>query len=113
MSDYMEVADVLITKAGPGTIAEATTRGLPTMLSSFLPGQEAGNVPYVLEHGFGEFARRPQRIAERVAAWLQDERKLQQMSEAAYAAASPEATRHIAVDLLRMLDEKPTAGRGR
>lgn len=105
ISQYMEVADCLVTKAGPGTIAEATTRGLPTMLSSFLPGQEAGNVPYVLEHGFGEFARRPQRIAERVAAWLQDDRKLQQMSEAAYAAASPEATRRIAVDLLQMLDE--------
>jgi len=54
MSDYMEVADVLITKAGPGTIAEATIRGLPTMLSSFLPGQEAGNVPFVVQSGFGE-----------------------------------------------------------
>ena len=51
MSDYMEIADVMITKAGPGTIAEATIRGVPTMLSSFLPGQEAGNVPFVTENG--------------------------------------------------------------
>jgi 1,2-diacylglycerol 3-beta-galactosyltransferase len=110
ISQYMEVADCLVTKAGPGTIAEATTRGLPTMLSSFLPGQEAGNVPFVLQHGFGEFARRPKRIAERVTAWLQDEPKLQQMSDAAYAAAAPEATRRIAADLLRMLDEgKPSS----
>eukprot|EP00964_Phaeocystis_antarctica_P060790 scaffold36271_cov49-Phaeocystis_antarctica.AAC.5 len=29
-------------QAGPGTIAEAAIRGLPTMLSSHLPGQEAG-----------------------------------------------------------------------
>ena len=47
----MQVADCLITKAGPGTIAEAAVRGLPTMLSSFLPGQEAGNVPFVVNHG--------------------------------------------------------------
>ena len=40
MSELMEVADCLVTKAGPGTIAEAAIRGLPTMLSSYLPGQE-------------------------------------------------------------------------
>ena len=39
MSEYMEAADSLITKAGPGTIAEAAIRGLPTLISSFLPGQ--------------------------------------------------------------------------
>ena len=27
--------------------------GLPIVLSCFLPGQEAGNVPYVVEGGFG------------------------------------------------------------
>lgn len=58
MSDFMAAADVLITKAGPGTIAEASARGLPIVLSSFLPGQEAGNVPYVTEGGFGSYRRR-------------------------------------------------------
>ena len=29
MSDYMAAADVIVTKAGPGTIAEACIRGLP------------------------------------------------------------------------------------
>lgn len=29
----------MYSKAGPGTIAEACTRGLPVILSSFLPGQ--------------------------------------------------------------------------
>ena len=66
MSDYMEVADVIITKAGPGTIAEATIRGLPTMLSSFLPGQEAGNVPFVVKSGFGEYSNQPETIAKTV-----------------------------------------------
>lgn len=36
---FMEASDCLVTKAGPGTIAEATTRGLPVIISSFLPGQ--------------------------------------------------------------------------
>ena len=41
-------ADVLVTKAGPGTIAEAAAVGLPVMVTSFLPGQEAGNVGDVI-----------------------------------------------------------------
>jgi len=105
ISAYMEVADALITKAGPGTIAEAATRALPTMLSSFLPGQEAGNVPFVLDAGFGEYSKQPRRIAERVAHWLQDDEILSEMRTKARAAATPEATRLIAKDLLKLLDE--------
>ena len=48
-------ADVLVSKAGPGTIAEAAAVGLPIMVTSHLPGQEAGNVDIVLEGGFGDF----------------------------------------------------------
>ena len=39
VDEYMAAADCLITKAGPGTIAESMIRGLPVILSSFLPGQ--------------------------------------------------------------------------
>lgn len=55
MDEWMGAVDALVTKAGPGTIAEATIRGLPVMLSGYLPGQEEGNVPYVVngEMGFG------------------------------------------------------------
>lgn len=48
MDEWMSAVDALVTKAGPGTIAEATIRGLPVMLSGYLPGQEEGNVPYVV-----------------------------------------------------------------
>jgi 1,2-diacylglycerol 3-beta-galactosyltransferase len=33
MAEYMVAADVLVSKAGPGTIAEAAAVGLPVMLS--------------------------------------------------------------------------------
>jgi 1,2-diacylglycerol 3-beta-galactosyltransferase len=39
IDNYMAASDCLITKAGPGTIAEAMIRGLPVILSSYLPGQ--------------------------------------------------------------------------
>ena len=39
VDEFMGASDCLVTKAGPGTIAEAMIRGLPVVLSSFLPGQ--------------------------------------------------------------------------
>ena len=40
--------------------------GLPCMLSGFLPGQEEGNVPYVIGNGYGDFSRDPKKIAAKV-----------------------------------------------
>lgn len=37
---YMGACDMVITKAGPGTMAEALIAGLPIMLNGFVPGQE-------------------------------------------------------------------------
>ena len=105
MSDYMEAADCLVTKAGPGTIAEAAIRGLPTMLSTHLPGQEAGNVPFVVNKGFGEFSRKPDVIAQTVSGWLKDDGELARKSAAALAAGQPDATSLIAKDLVVLLDE--------
>jgi len=39
IDDFMIASDCLITKAGPGTIAEGMIRGLPMIISSYLPGQ--------------------------------------------------------------------------
>ena len=36
MDEYMKASDVLVTKAGPGTIAEASICGLPCMMFSYL-----------------------------------------------------------------------------
>ena len=118
ISDYMEAAHCLVTKAGPGTIAEAAIRGLPTVLSSHLPGQEAGNVPFVVQSGFGEFSTKPKMIARKVSAWLQDDELLRAKTSAALQVAAPEATQLIATDLLQMLDgatpaETPTPSKAK
>jgi len=56
MPDLMSAADILVTKAGPGTITEALNAGLPIILYSRLPGQEEGNVTYVTAEGAGIWA---------------------------------------------------------
>lgn len=97
MAEYMVAADVLISKAGPGTISEAAALSLPVMLTSFLPGQEEGNVGFVVDGGFGTFCEdsNPQEVARQVGEWLQDDDKMRQMSEAAKAKGAPYAARDI------------------
>jgi len=97
MAEYMVAADVLISKAGPGTISEAAALSLPVMLTSFLPGQEEGNVDYVVKGGFGSFCRDTdtQAVAEEVVQWLNDEDKLNEMSVAAKNAGHPYAAQDI------------------
>jgi len=99
--EYMVAADVLVSKAGPGTIAEAAAIGLPVMMTSFLPGQEAGNVDVVLESRFGEYHNRPSMIGETVTSWLQDQPLLQTMSQAAMVAGNPYAADEIVEDIGR------------
>jgi len=99
MAEYMVAADVLVTKAGPGTIAEAASLGLPIMLTSFLPGQEAGNVDFVLEKGFGDYCENPIAIGREVTYWLQDKEILEVMSEKAQEAGHPDAAAEIVKDI--------------
>jgi 1,2-diacylglycerol 3-beta-galactosyltransferase len=39
MHQWMGASDCIITKAGPGTIAESLICGLPLLLNGFVPGQ--------------------------------------------------------------------------
>jgi 1,2-diacylglycerol 3-beta-galactosyltransferase len=56
MPEMMRAADVIVTKAGPGTICEALSCDLPLILSGFVPGQEEGNVTFVTENNVGVMA---------------------------------------------------------
>jgi 1,2-diacylglycerol 3-beta-galactosyltransferase len=56
VADYMRAADLLVTKAGPGAIAEAAAVGLPIVLYEFISGQEKGNLDYVRSRGAGVVA---------------------------------------------------------
>uniref|UniRef100_A0A7S2GQZ9 monogalactosyldiacylglycerol synthase n=1 Tax=Helicotheca tamesis TaxID=374047 RepID=A0A7S2GQZ9_9STRA len=97
MAEYMVAADILVSKAGPGTIAEAASLSLPVMLTSFLPGQEEGNVDYVVDGKFGAFCSDadPLGIAEEVSGWMLDDEKLAELSKAAKAMGNPNAAAEI------------------
>jgi UDP-N-acetylglucosamine:LPS N-acetylglucosamine transferase len=97
MAECMVAADVLISKAGPGTIAEAASLSLPIMLTSFLPGQEERNVDFVVDGGFGKFIadKNPTGVAKEVGQWLIDDNKARVLSLAAKKCGAPHAARDI------------------
>jgi 1,2-diacylglycerol 3-beta-galactosyltransferase len=92
----MRAADLLVTKAGPGTITEAINAGLPMVLYSRLPGQEDGNVSYVVSQGVGTWAPGAERAATSVHQWLGDPRGMQQAAAACRRIARPTAAMEIA-----------------
>src|SRR5579864_1076672 len=51
--ELMRTSDLLVTKAGPGTLAEANAAQLPVVVYDYVPGQERGNVDFVRSNGIG------------------------------------------------------------
>jgi len=97
MPDWMRASDVIVTKAGPGTIMEAIACGLPIILSGFLPGQEEGNVTFVEESGVGVLRRKPVEIAHTLREWLAPgNATLEQRANRARELARPRAALEIA-----------------
>lgn len=96
MPDMMQAADILVTKAGPGTISEGFIAGLPIILYSRLPGQEDGNVSYVLQENAGAWCPEPDQLVLTLRRWLQHPERLQRTAEKSRALARPDASRQIA-----------------
>lgn len=106
MDELMGASDLLISKAGPGTINEAFIAGLPLLLSGYIPGQETGNVQYVRENMAGAYARTTWGIAKQVRQWLEQEEKvLQELTKNAAMLARPDAALHIAQDLYHFCEQ--------
>ena len=96
MPDFMQAADILVTKAGPGTISEAFIARLPMILYSRLNGQEEGNVDYVVDHGAGVWAPQPEQVVAALRHWLAHPEERQRAVRACESLARPNASREIA-----------------
>jgi 1,2-diacylglycerol 3-beta-galactosyltransferase len=106
MPDWMAACDCVVTKAGPGTIAEALISGLAIVLSGHIPGQEEGNVPFVVDNGVGEYSEEPEEIASIVARWFGPERATLAAKEAkAKSLGHPQATFDICRSIVESLLE--------
>jgi 1,2-diacylglycerol 3-beta-galactosyltransferase len=107
MPNFMRSADILLTKAGPGTISEAFISGLPMILYSRMPGQEDGNVSYVVNQGAGVWAPEPNRIIEVLHNWLDHPAEREKVAVNCRRLARPDASHliaHAIADQLGMME---------
>jgi 1,2-diacylglycerol 3-beta-galactosyltransferase len=103
MPEFMQASDILITKAGPGTISEAFITGLPLILYSKMPGQEDGNVGYVTNQGAGIWAPNPDQLVECLINWINHPEELKMVALRSTQLAKPNASRDIAKALEKQL----------
>jgi 1,2-diacylglycerol 3-beta-galactosyltransferase len=110
MPEFMQAADMLITKAGPSTICEAITCSLPLVLTSWVPGQEKGNVDYVCKQGIGVYAKTPEDLIKLVGECFQQDSVLREHMQANMSRLqNPCAAQNIAECILQHLAVNETS----
>lgn len=82
VADYMEAADLLVTKPGGLTVSEALASGLPMVVFDAIPGQEEDNAHFLTTRGMAEEVRNGAEAAEAIGRLMACPGRLQAMQEA-------------------------------
>ncbi len=101
--EFMHAVDLLVTKAGPGTLAEANAAQLPIVVYDYIPGQERGNVDFVRRNDLGTVAiRGTAEVVRAVRTLLRSPERLEQIRRNQAAIAPQRSSRQIAALIANM-----------
>jgi len=106
ISEYMKAADLLVTKPGGMTVAEAVTVGLPMIITCPIPGQETRNTRYLLEKGVGVRVHRERELSREIERLLSNPASLKEMSQKSLSVATPDAAGVAAMQIYDFLNGK-------
>ncbi len=101
--ELMEIAEMIITKPGGITTAEALVKKLPMIIINPIPGQEAKNTEYLLSQNVAVEAEDANDVMLFVDEFLRNPRKLWTMREAAAALGRPRSAENAAREILKRL----------
>jgi len=104
--DFMEAADLMISKAGGLTSSECLARSLPLVVYSPIPGQEERNADFLMERGAAVKAATMDLLEYRVGELMADLPRLDRMRASAAAVARPSAGRDIVARVVNHLNGK-------
>ncbi len=102
VDELMSIADILITKPGGITTAEALAKRIPMIIVKPIPGQEANNAIYLTEKGAAIKTDEPDDINSIVEDLLASPEKLKQLAGCAANISKPSASLDIAKLLLNI-----------
>ena len=100
MHELMAVADLIITKPGGLTTSEAMAMGRPLLILDPIPGQEAANSDFLLEHGAAAKVNRLDDLPFKLEQLLSS-RKLPVLAKAAKSLGRGDAARAVCAEALR------------
>jgi processive 1,2-diacylglycerol beta-glucosyltransferase len=103
--ELMRVADLLITKPGGVTSAEALAVGVPMLLTHPIPGPEERHLHYLAQNGVAVYARKLEEIPQLTYRLLSRPEKLAEMRRQARELSRPDAA-HAIAQVARALLEK-------
>lgn len=95
MPELLQWAHVLLTKAGPNMLLEATRSGTAVVVTGHIPGQEAKNYQYITDNRCGTRCENPHEIRALIQDWLDRDTLPEYLSNALKAGAN-DGTKMIA-----------------
>ena len=105
--DWMDAADLIVSKSGGLTMAEALAKGRPVMIMDPIPGQEQRNGEYLLETGASTRAFDPAEAVWKIGDLLRDPVRLATLAANARRLGRPHAAGNILDDVLSRLHTRP------
>jgi 1,2-diacylglycerol 3-beta-galactosyltransferase len=108
MADWLRACDLVVSKAGPGTIAEAACCGAAMLLTSHLPGQETGNTEIVTRAGAGRRARSVRALLTEIDGLMRDRDRMEAMRAASARIGQPAAAADVAELIAGLVTAVPT-----
>ncbi|MCX7841937.1 MAG: UDP-N-acetylglucosamine--LPS N-acetylglucosamine transferase [Clostridia bacterium] len=96
ISDLMEISDLIITKPGGMTAAEALVKQLPMLIISPIPGQEEGNADFLVKSGAAQRLDGTDNISSVIEKMFDNPLLLKGMRQSAAAMSKPSASKDIA-----------------
>lgn len=74
MHEYIQICDCVVTKAGASTVMEVLACKKPIIFSTYIHGQELGNVRFVVENKIGWFMRSHKKIYDKIVQLFSDDK---------------------------------------
>ena len=104
INELMKISSLMITKPGGLTVSECLACGLPMVITSPIPGQEALNARFLLEHHLAVNALNGEDAAQAAIRLLENHEARERMRSQAKIYAKPDAALTIAQALIKGWD---------
>jgi len=104
MDSLMDASDLIITKPGGLTSAEALAKGLPLIIVKPIPGQEERNGRYLIDQGAALGIEHLKDLPEVIENLLLSPPKIEEMSQKARVLARPKAAEQAATAIMELLE---------